>query len=71
MISRRGFFGLLAGALAGRKVAPALPPERLDVIVGTPPLAPTSIYSDFMRQQLLAIAAATGVPYEVLTEDLA
>jgi lambda family phage portal protein len=27
-------------------------------------------YPDFMRQQLFAVAAATGVPYEVLTGDM-
>jgi lambda family phage portal protein len=27
-------------------------------------------YPDFMRQQLLGVAAATGVPYEVITGDL-
>lgn len=27
-------------------------------------------YPDFMRQQLLGVAAATGVPYEVLTGDM-
>lgn len=34
------------------------------------PQDPAQTYPDFMRQQLLAVAAATGVPYEVITGDM-
>lgn len=34
------------------------------------PPAPSQTYPDFMRQQLYGVAAATGVPYEVLTGDM-
>ncbi len=40
-----------------------------DVKFSTPPGTPDG-YVDFMRQQLFAICAATGVPYEVLTGDM-
>jgi len=35
------------------------------------PPDPPSTYPSFMRQQLMSISAATGVPYEVLTGDMA
>lgn len=40
-----------------------------DVKFSDPP-KPADTYSDFMRQQLFGVAAATGVPYEVITGDL-
>jgi lambda family phage portal protein len=40
-----------------------------DVTFSTPPDI-SSGYGDFMRQQLYGVAAATGVPYEVLTGDM-
>jgi lambda family phage portal protein len=40
-----------------------------DVKWSTPP-AVDAAYPDFMRQQLLGVSAATGVPYEVLTGDM-
>jgi lambda family phage portal protein len=39
-----------------------------DVKFSDPP--DTAGYPDFMRQQLLGVSAATGVPYEVLTGDM-
>ena len=39
------------------------------VTFSDPPDAP-STYPSFMRQQLMSVAAATGVPYEVLTGDM-
>lgn len=40
-----------------------------DVKFSEPPAAPQT-YPDFMRQQLRGVAAATNVPYEVLTGDM-
>jgi lambda family phage portal protein len=40
-----------------------------DITFSEPPDV-SSTYPDFMRQQLLAVSAATGVPYEVLTGDM-
>jgi len=40
-----------------------------DIKFSTPP-GTSDGYRDFMRQQLFAIAAATGVPYEALTGDM-
>lgn len=34
------------------------------------PQDPAQTYPEFMRQQLLAVSAATGVPYEVITGDM-
>lgn len=42
--------------------------EGEEITFATPP-APDG-YSDFMRQQLSGVSAATGVPYEVLTGDM-
>lgn len=39
-------------------------------IVFSEPPGTSNGYKDFMRQQLLAVAAGTGVPYEVLSGDL-
>jgi lambda family phage portal protein len=39
-----------------------------DVTFSAPPTADG--YADFMRQQLYGVAAATGVPYEVITGDM-
>lgn len=39
-----------------------------DVTFSSPPEA--NGYADFMRQQLYGVAAATGVPYEVITGDM-
>lgn len=39
------------------------------VTFSEPPGAPNG-YGDYMRQQLAAVSAATGVPYEVLTGDM-
>ena len=39
------------------------------VTFSDPPDVPSG-YTDFIRQQLAAVSAATGVPYEVLTGDL-
>lgn len=39
-----------------------------EVTFSEPP--PPNGYPDFMRQQLFAVSAATGVPYEVITGDL-
>lgn len=40
-----------------------------DIKFSDPP-KPADTYPDFMRQQLFGVAAATGVPYEVITGDL-
>jgi lambda family phage portal protein len=40
-----------------------------DVKFSTPP-GTSDGYKDFMKQQLLAVSAATGVPYEALTGDM-
>jgi lambda family phage portal protein len=50
--------GIFQELAAGEEVEFSKPP---DVVQG---------YADFMRQQLFAVAAATGVPYEVLTGDM-
>lgn len=44
-------------------------PPGYDVKFSAPP-GPGTDYIEFMRQRLMAIAAAYGVPYEVLTGDL-
>jgi len=43
-----------------------LPGEKLDLFSGDDT---GQGYADFMRQQLLAIAAGAGIPYEILTGD--
>jgi lambda family phage portal protein len=40
-----------------------------DITFSEPPDV-SSTYPDFMRQQLMAVASATGVPYEILTGDM-
>lgn len=50
--------GLVQELAAGEKITFSDPPD------------PPSTYPQFMKQQLRAVAAATGVPYELLTGDL-
>ncbi len=50
--------GLMQELAAGEKITFSDPPD------------PPSTYPQFMKQQLRAVAAATGVPYELLTGDL-